>query len=80
MLLELMVKGLGIIEEINWSLSRGLNVITGETGAGKSLVIEAVETLLAGKIDEEAIRYGTNEAQIEGVFALSPDKSIPQLR
>lgn len=80
MLLELMVKGLGIIEEINWSLSRGLNVITGETGAGKSLVIEAVETLLAGKIDEEAIRYGANEAQIEGVFALSPDKSIPQLR
>ena len=80
MLLELRVKGLGIIEEINWSLSYGLNVITGETGAGKSLVIDAVEALLAGKLDEEVIRYGANEAQIEGVFALPRDESISQLR
>ena len=79
MLLELRVKGLGIIEEINWSLSYGLNVITGETGAGKSLVIDAVEALLAGKLDEEVIRYGANEAQIEGVFALPRDESISQL-
>ena len=80
MLLELAVKGLGIIEEINWSLSGGLNVITGETGAGKSLVIDAVETLLAGKLDEEVIRSGANEAQIEGVFSLPRDESISQLR
>ena len=80
MLLELRVKGLGIIEEINWTLSHGLNVITGETGAGKSLVIDAVEALLAGKLDEEVIRYGANEAQIEGVFALPRDESISQLR
>jgi len=79
LLLELRVKGLGIIEEINWSLSHGLNVITGETGAGKSLVIDAVEALLAGKLDEEVIRYGANEAQIEGVFALPRDASISQL-
>ena len=79
MLLELRVKGLGIIEEINWSLSYGLNVITGETGAGKSLVIDAVEALLAGKLDEEVIRYGANEAQIEGVFALPRNESISQL-
>jgi len=79
LLLELRVKGLGIIEEINWSLSYGLNVITGETGAGKSLVIDAVEALLAGKLDEEVIRYGANEAQIEGVFALPQNESISQL-
>lgn len=42
MLLELRVKNLGIIENIGWSLGSGLNVITGETGAGKSLVIDAV--------------------------------------
>ena len=54
MLAELRVKDIGIIEEINWRLSQGLNIITGETGAGKSLVIDAVETLLAGKLDEEA--------------------------
>ena len=80
MLLELKVRNLGIIGEINWSLSTGLNVITGETGAGKSLVIDAVETLLAGKIDEETIRYGTGETQIEGVFILSEGKSYDPLR
>ena len=80
MLLELRVKDFGIIEEINWGLGHGLNVITGETGAGKSLVIDAVEALLAGKLDEEAIRYGAEEAQIEGVFALPQDESLSQLR
>ena len=80
MLLELAVKGFGIIEEINWSLSRGLNVITGETGAGKSLVIDSVEALLAGKLDEEVIRSGADEAQLEGVFSLPREESISQLR
>ena len=45
MLLELRVRDFGIIEDMNWSLSSGLNVITGETGAGKSLVIDAVDLL-----------------------------------
>ncbi len=80
MLLELRVKDFGIIEEINWELSPGLNVITGETGAGKSLVIDAVGALLGGKVDEEVIRYGAKEAQIEGVFALPQTKSISKLR
>ena len=80
MLLELRVKDLGIIEDINWRLRDGLNVITGETGAGKSLVINAVEALLAGKAEEEVIRYGADEAQIEGVFALPQNESLSQLR
>ena len=80
MLLELRVKGLGIIESIDWNLSSGLNVITGETGAGKSLVVDAVETLLEGKVDEEVIRHGSNEARIEGVFTLPANESLPQLR
>lgn len=80
MLLKLRVKDLGIIEEINWDLSGGLNVITGETGAGKSLVIDAVEALLAGKVDEEVIRYGATEALLEGVFTLPQEESVSQLR
>jgi DNA repair protein RecN (Recombination protein N) len=79
LLLELRVRDFGIIEDIRWSLGRGLNVITGETGAGKSLVIDAVEALLTGKIDEEDIRYGAGEACIEGVFVLSEEVSSPQL-
>ncbi|MBM3155167.1 MAG: DNA repair protein RecN [Chloroflexi bacterium] len=80
MLLELKVRNLGIIESIDWSLRGGLNVITGETGAGKSLVIDAVETLLEGKADEEVIRHGSDEARIEGVFSLPSKKNARQLR
>ncbi|HEY40534.1 MAG TPA: DNA repair protein RecN [Dehalococcoidia bacterium] len=80
MLLELRVRDIGIIEDINWNLGPGFNVITGETGAGKSLVIDAVEALLGGKPDEEMIRHGANEAQIEGVFSLAPDKEYAGLR
>jgi DNA repair protein RecN (Recombination protein N) len=71
LLSELRVRNLGIIEDISWRLSNGLNVITGETGAGKSLLIDALELLLTGKADEEAIRQGAVEAQIEGVFKLN---------
>ena len=79
MLLELKVKEFGIIEEIGWNPCPGLNVITGETGAGKSLVIDAIEALLAGRMGEDAIRHGAGEAHVEGVFALPEDKRIPQL-
>ena len=80
MLLEIRVRNLGIIESIDWNLSRGLNVITGETGAGKSLLIDAVETLLEGKVGEEVIRHGSDEAQIEGIFALPDNEYLTQLR
>ena len=68
MLDELSVKDFGIIEEINWKPSAGLNVITGETGAGKSLVVDAVEALLSGQAREEDIRHGSARAQVEGIF------------
>ena len=70
MLLELKVQDFGIIEDMDWALRPGLNVITGETGAGKSLVVDAIEALLLGKLDESAIRHGANEAKIEGVFSI----------
>ncbi|MGD0353024.1 MAG: DNA repair protein RecN [Dehalococcoidia bacterium] len=80
MLLEIRVRNLGIIESIDWNLGRGLNVITGETGAGKSLLIDAVEALLEGKVGEEVIRHGSDEAQIEGIFALPDNEHLAQLR
>jgi len=80
LLIELRVKNLGIIEDMNWRLGDGLNIITGETGAGKSLVIDAVELLLAGKADEEVIRHGADQAQIEGVFSLPPKENLASLR
>ncbi len=70
MLDELTVKDFGIIESITWRLAGGLNVITGETGAGKSLVVDAVEALLSGQVHEEDIRHGSDEARVEGVFSV----------
>lgn len=80
MLDELTVKGFGIIEEITWKLAGGLNVITGETGAGKSLVVDAVEALLSGQAREENIRHGSEEARVEGIFSLTDGKGVALLR
>jgi DNA repair protein RecN (Recombination protein N) len=77
---ELTVKGFGIIEGIDWKPAGGLNVITGETGAGKSLVIDAVEALLSGQADEEDIRHGSEEARIEGFFGMAGNEKGAPLR
>ena len=72
MLVELTVRNYGIIEEVGWSPAAGFNVITGETGAGKSLVVDAVEALLTGQVSETDIRHGSDTARIEGIFQI-PD-------
>jgi len=69
LLSELKVSSFGIIGGITWAPCPGLNVITGETGAGKSLVIDALEALLDGKMSEADIRYGSDSARIEAVFS-----------
>ncbi len=80
MLDELTVKGFGIIEAITWEPAAGLNVITGETGAGKSLVVDAVESLLSGQVREEDIRHGSDEARVEGAFHVERDERDKSLR
>jgi DNA repair protein RecN (Recombination protein N) len=80
MLDELSVKNFGIIEEINWKPSAGMNVITGETGAGKSLVVDAVEALLSGQAHEEDIRHGATEARVEGIFHQDDDEQNQTLQ
>jgi DNA repair protein RecN (Recombination protein N) len=77
---ELSVKNFGIIEGINWKPSGGLNVITGETGAGKSLVVDAVEALLSGQAKEEDIRHGSQEAIVEGIFNIDEKEAAKPLR
>jgi len=80
MLFELSVKDFGIIEEITWRPSGGLNVITGETGAGKSLVVDAVEALLSGQVYEEDIRHGSEDALVEGIFHMPHNRVSEQLQ
>ncbi len=71
MLAEFKVRSLGIIDELDWSPESGLNVITGETGAGKSLVASALKALIDGRLDESSIRHGAELARMEGVFCFA---------
>ncbi|MBI1819071.1 MAG: DNA repair protein RecN [Nitrospirae bacterium] len=72
MLLELHIKDFAIIQELRLEFEKGLNVITGETGAGKSIIIDALQALLGGKGFQDHIREGTKEAVIEGKFLIPP--------
>ncbi len=72
MLLELSIKDFAIIDSLHLRLNRLFNVFTGETGAGKSIIIDAVNALLGGKIGAEFVRAGTLRASVEGIFAIKP--------
>ncbi|WP_186578076.1 DNA repair protein RecN [Aquibacillus kalidii] len=70
MLTELSIKDFAIIDEITITFNEGLTVLTGETGAGKSIIIDAVELLTGGRGSVEFVRYGTNKAVLEGLFTI----------
>jgi DNA repair protein RecN (Recombination protein N) len=78
MLLELSVQNLLLIEEARLELARGLNVITGETGAGKTVLAHALDLLLGGRARPGIVRPGTREAYVEGIFEL-PDGFASEL-
>lgn len=70
MLLELQISDFAIIDRLHLRLQPGFNVLTGETGAGKSIIIDALGTLRGEKTDATFVRAGANRARIEGVFSL----------
>ncbi|HRT32143.1 MAG TPA: AAA family ATPase, partial [Anaerolineae bacterium] len=70
MLKELHIRDFAIIDELHLNLEPGFNILTGETGAGKSIVIDAVMLLLGGRADATAIREGATRASVEGMFQL----------
>jgi DNA repair protein RecN (Recombination protein N) len=72
MLVELRIHDFAIIDSLTLTLAPGLVVFTGETGAGKSIIIDAVELLLGGRADPLFVRAGADAARVEGTFALAP--------
>ncbi len=76
MLLELRVENLGIIAELNVMLGGGLTVITGETGAGKTLIVDALDLLGGGRADPQLVREGAGEARVEGRFEDGDDEVV----
>ena len=71
MLEELRITSLGVIESSTLELSAGLTAITGETGAGKTMVVTALGLLLGGRADSGAVRSGDSRARVEGVLDVS---------
>jgi DNA repair protein RecN (Recombination protein N) len=71
-LLELAVRNLGVIDDLTLVLGPGMTALTGETGAGKTLVVEAIELLVGGRADATLVRPGAEEAWVEGRFE-APD-------
>ncbi|MDP8900771.1 MAG: AAA family ATPase, partial [Actinomycetota bacterium] len=76
MLTEISVRNVALIEEATLELSPGLNAITGETGAGKTLLATALQLLLGGRARSDAVRAGAEKATIEGTFVL-PEETGP---
>ena len=68
MLQEISIKNFAIIEEIHLSFESGMTILTGETGAGKSIIIDAMSLLLGGRASSDFVRHGANKAEIEGLF------------
>src|SRR2546430_11252450 len=68
MLRTLKVRDLAIIDELELVLEPGLNVITGETGAGKSILLQALDVALGGRPDADLVRTGAEEAVVEALF------------
>jgi DNA repair protein RecN (Recombination protein N) len=77
-LLGLTLKNFTIIEDLSVSLSSGLNIITGETGAGKSIIVDAINIILGDKAPAENIKTGKEEAHIEALFDISKDETIKE--
>ena len=68
MLTELHIENLGVIERVELTLGAGLTAVTGETGAGKTMLVEAIELLVGGRADSSIVRHGATEARIDGRF------------
>jgi DNA repair protein RecN (Recombination protein N) len=76
MLQELRIRNFAIIDELDLSFSKGFNILTGETGAGKSIILNAVQLLLGDRASEELIRTSEEEASVEALFDISENRDV----
>lgn len=76
MLQELLIRNFTIIDKISVSFHQGLNVITGETGAGKSILLDALDFVLGGRFDGKILRTNASECEVTAIFTLTPDQEL----
>src|SRR5580658_3519792 len=79
MLVELAIENYAVIENIRARFHRGLNLLSGETGSGKSIVVDALALLLGGRASAEMVRGGAERARIAGIFEIAADAKLGAL-
>ncbi|HUC90842.1 MAG TPA: DNA repair protein RecN [Paenibacillus sp.] len=76
MLRELSIRNLAVIEQVSVNYHEGFHVLTGETGAGKSILIDALSLVIGGRGSSDMVRYGCDKAEIEALFDVRPDHRL----
>ncbi len=76
MLVQLSVKNLAVVEQLDLSFDRGMSVVTGETGAGKSILLQALNLVLGGRGDSALVRHGKDKAEVSAAFDVANQKKI----
>lgn len=79
MLKSLSIRNYALIEQLELEFGTGLNIITGETGAGKSIIIDALNLILGERADSEEVRSGTEKSIVEGIFTISGNRKVHRL-
>ncbi len=79
MLSFLKIKNIALIDELNLEFSTGLNLLTGETGSGKSIIVDSLSALTGERISSDLIKSGETEARIEGLFSIKPNKEFSEI-
>ncbi|HEU3632690.1 TPA: DNA repair protein RecN [Streptococcus pneumoniae] len=79
MLLEISIKNFAIIEAISLNFEKGMTVLTGETGAGKSIIIDAMNMMLGSRATTDVIRHGAPKAEIEGLFSVENSRLLQEI-
>src|SRR5580658_4014357 len=79
MLVELVVENYAVIEKVRVRFHRGLNLLSGETGSGKSIVVDALGLLLGARTSAEMVRAGAERARISGIFEIAPAAVLAKL-
>ncbi|SVE57142.1 uncharacterized protein METZ01_LOCUS509996, partial [marine metagenome] len=80
MLKELKINNFAIIDNLHVEFQSGLIALTGETGAGKSIIIDALNLILGGRADSDFIRTGETSATVESIFEVTDEKTLDTLR